>query len=271
MFTKEELQEIFRRLAEPFPEDAVERTSGAVTHKGYDTTGYKYIHVVNRLNEVLGVGGFKVEHEFSVREKPSKNGGILFDVTCDMVVQLGHWVDGKFVTFAEASGTGGHLAAGEADAKKGSYTNGFKKTVAMFGCGWQSYAGAIDDDNVAADHDDDERWAHRPAAPARVRALPNSKPATAEPPPTSNSQVDDRERTTGRGRITSAQIGKLRELVAETGGEWNDFRSHVRNTRGVNLEYANKEVASSLITELVAAARQRRNGANGSAPEGRAR
>ena len=39
--------EIYRALSKPFPEDAIERTKGTLTHKGYDTTGVKYQYIVN--------------------------------------------------------------------------------------------------------------------------------------------------------------------------------------------------------------------------------
>jgi hypothetical protein len=151
VMTKEEAIEIYKKLAEPFPEKAVERTKASMTHKGYDTTGIKYQYCVNRLNEVLGVGSFRVCREFFVTEVPSKNGGTRHDVTCDLQIHLGTWCDGKFMPFAEALGTGGHISSNLADARKGAYTNAFKKTVAFFGVGRQAYEGTLDDDNVPAE------------------------------------------------------------------------------------------------------------------------
>jgi hypothetical protein len=43
---------------------------------------------------------------------------------------------------------GGPLASSEADARKGSYTNAFKKAAAFFGVGRQAYEGSLDDDNL---------------------------------------------------------------------------------------------------------------------------
>ncbi len=79
-------KQIFKELSQPFPEEAIERTKGAITRKGYDTTGIKYQYIVNRLNEVLGVGGFRVDREFSIREKQSRNGNTLYEVTCDIII-----------------------------------------------------------------------------------------------------------------------------------------------------------------------------------------
>jgi 5'-3' exonuclease len=149
--TREDLRAIYVELAKPFPDTAVERTKAAVTRKGYDTTGIKYQYIVNRLNEVLGVGCFRVTREFSTREKQTRSGYPMVEATCDLTMQLGQWVDGEFAPFAEAVGTGGHASNNEADAKKGAFTNGFKKVAAFFGVGWQAYAGTIDDDNAPAE------------------------------------------------------------------------------------------------------------------------
>lgn len=270
MLTREELQEIYRRLAEPFPPEAVERTSAAVTHKGYDTSGIKYQHIANRLNEVLGVGGFRTERTFSVREKQTRSGGVMFEVTCDLVMQLGQWANGQFVAFAEATGTGGHASSTEADAKKGAFTNGFKKTAAMFGVGWQAYAGTLDDDNTPAGDDrHDERGPRPTSATGRPASGLNSGGREA-----ARHGQDDRRDANGAarsapGRITNAQLGKLRELVDESGGEWPAFREQVRAQHGVNVEFSDTKLASALITELVALVRKRK--ANGGEHDGRGR
>lgn len=52
-------------------------------------------------------------------------------------------------------------------------------------------------------------------------------------------------------RITSAQLGKLRSLVAN----WNAYRAGVRERHGVNVELATRRLASELIDELVRANR----------------
>jgi hypothetical protein len=212
---------IYKALAAPFADEAVERTRGDVTRRGYDTTGIKYQYVVNRLNEVLGVGGFRVERQFSVREKEARSGQPMFDVTCDLTMWLGTWEAGQFVPFAEAQGTGGHVAASEADAKKGAFTNGFKKTAAFFGVGRQAYEGTLDDDNVPADG--------------------------APPPPPPPEVVP----ATG-GRVTQAQLAKLRAIVDERGIVWAEFRDQVREDRGVTPEFLSRRAASDLISQLIA-------------------
>ena len=258
MYTPDDLRDIYRRLAEPFPDEAIERTRGAVTKRGYDTTGVRYQHVVNRLNEVLGVGGFRVQREFVVREKQTRSGFTMIEATCDLTMQLGQWVDGNFAPFAEAVGTGGHSSATEADAKKGAFTNGFKKTAAFFGVGRQAYEGTLDDDNVPPVDADNE------GPPPGGRSWPpnggNGRTARAAPA----STAKENGRSNGNGRVTSAQLSKLRELVDQIGGEWPSFREHVREAHGVNVEYADKKLASELIDDLLATVRKHRG--NGSQP-----
>jgi len=64
---RDEKKKIYVSLSAPFPEEAIERTNGNVTGRGYSTTGIKYQYVVNRLNEVLGLGGYRTEQTVTVR------------------------------------------------------------------------------------------------------------------------------------------------------------------------------------------------------------
>lgn len=60
----------------------------------------------------------------------------------------------------------------------------------------------------------------------------------------------------GQGRITNAQINKLRELVGELRRDWENFRADIRELHGVNLEYLSKGTASDVIASLIAEARR---------------
>jgi len=250
MFTPEELRDIYHRLAEPFPETAIQRTRADETRRGYNTTGIGYQFVVNRLNEVLGVGGFRVTRDFTLRERQSRSGTPMVEATCDLLLQLGSWEAGQFIPFAEAPGTGGHLAASEADAKKGAFTNGFKKAAAFFGVGRQAYEGTLDDDNVPAPADG------RPQAAPRPRPTPVTRRASQPA-----GKNEDSERSSANGRVTAAQLGRLRELVSKVGGDWTRYREHVREKRGINVEYVDRQVAGELIKELTAMLQNRSNGA----------
>lgn len=153
---------IYAALAAPFPEDTVQRTwsedhmgpGGNTikgTRRGYDTTGIGYQHVVNRLNDVLGVGGYRVERKVTTESGSTNAGKDKHVVHCEIKLQLGEWVGGAWVPFAEAVADGGHESRSLADAIKGAYTNGFKKAAAFFGVGREAYEGTLDDDNVPAD------------------------------------------------------------------------------------------------------------------------
>ena len=132
-------------------EEAIERTDGRQTGKGYSTTGIKAQFVINRLNETLGIGGWRTHRTIVVKELTTNSGRKAYEAVCDLVLELGEWTDGTFVPFAEALADGGHISMSEADARKGAFSNGLKKAAAAFGAGWQAYAGTIDDDNVPAD------------------------------------------------------------------------------------------------------------------------
>lgn len=233
MYTKEELYKIYKELSKPFPEEAIERTEARTTKKGYNTTGIKYQYIVNRLNEVLGIGGFQIEREFEIREKQSKSGTLLLDATCDLHIRLGCWEGGEFKAFAEAVGTGGHTSNTIADAKKGAYTNGFKKTVSFFSCGWQAYAGIIDDDNQ----------------PYSVNGIQNETgyvPSFIKPPSNNGNGNNN------GSRITQAQLDKLSELVSKTDNtDWNSFTTYTKDKFGKVPAYLTKREASSLISELI--------------------
>ena len=231
MYTKEELKDIYNKLSQPFSEEAIERTEARSTGKPYATTGIKYQYIVNRLNEVLGIGSFKVKHEFEIRERQSKTGNFLYEAVCDLVLQLGRWDNNQYMPFAEATGTGGHIGSTLADAKKGAFTNGFKKVAAFFGVGWQAYAGCLDDDNQPC--------------PVEVKD------------PFHEHFNQSKEPTNGNGRITNSQLEKIQELVGEVGnGDFKAFKQYIKEQYNSTLEYLDKKTASNIISELITIARK---------------
>jgi len=147
LLSRQHLAKVYKQLSAPFEDEAVERTKGAQTRKGYDTTGIKYQFIVDRLNKVLGPGCFRTTQEMAVTEMTRQSGRTAFSVDVEITLQLGNWGMHGFNPVAEVFGIGGHTSNSLADAKKGAYTNGFKKAAAMLGVGRQAYAGTIDDDN----------------------------------------------------------------------------------------------------------------------------
>lgn len=173
--TSDERKKIYELLSAPFPDEMVSRTysddrqvNGKTvkgTHKGYDTTGIGYQFVVNRLNEVLGVGGYRVTRKIKVTEGKTGTGKPCYTSSVEVTIALGEWgVENIFYPFAEAVGDGGHTSVTEADAIKGGFTNGFKKTAAMLGVGKQAYEGTLDDDNLPSEPAAAPRAQREPAA-----------------------------------------------------------------------------------------------------------
>ena len=216
--TEERKKQIYAALSAPFPPDAIQRTDGKETGRGYSTTGIGYQFIVNRLNEVLGIGGFRVTRTLSGRETKTNSGRPAFEAIAEVNLALGEWVDGAFMPFAEAVGDGGHTSVSEADARKGAFTNGLKKAAAMLGCGRQAYEGSLDDDNVATQQTRRE--------PARA----------------------DRNRLSGR------QLNAIHSLARQHGLDSVALRDRVKRDFGVVPEFLTSEQASRLISEMSARA-----------------
>lgn len=241
--TKEERIKLYAALAAPFPEEAVERTSGAETGRGYNTAGIKYQFLADRICEVLGVGGFRTHRTITVKSTTTAKGRAAYEAIAEVRVELGEWQDGEFVVFAEAWGDGGHTAMSEADARKGSFTNAFKKAVAFMGPGRAAYRGTIDDDHVPADD-----VASLPPGPVPTpTSRPARSPEVAPVAPTSTSPTVSPESV--RNRLSSKQYAALRSLSRDDRG----FSERVRKRYGVEPAYLSKRQASELIGELLAA------------------
>ena len=230
-------KKLYAALAAPFSESCVQRTEGRLTGRGYDTTGIGYQHIVNRLNEVLGFGAFRAHRTVTVKETKRANGRPAFEAVCDLTLELGQWVDGRFLVFAEALADGGHVASSEADARKGCFTNAFKKAAAFFGCGKQAYEGTLDDDNLPVE--DEPRQS---AAQLQAEATPPGY--VRSPPPGFTPPVQN------RNRLSSKQLSAIWSIARKLGHEQGTFRSKVKAEFGKALEFLSKDEASTLISRL---------------------
>jgi len=127
-------------LGKSLEKEAVQRTKGAETKKGYDTTGYGYQYCINRFNKVLGEKWGFVYNILREGVGSYKSGQPFYDIT----VEVGIWINDKDnIRFC----AGGHISGLHFDALKGAITNAFKKTSAFWGVGKEAYEGTIDDDN----------------------------------------------------------------------------------------------------------------------------
>lgn len=243
--TNEEKRKIYAALAAPFPEEAIERTDGRVTGRGYSTTGIKYQYIVNRMNEVLGIGGWRAHRTVTVRKVTTAKGREAFEAICDITLELGQWVDGQFVVFAESLADGGHTATSEADARKGSYTQSLKKAAAMFGCGRQAYEGTLDDDNVPAE----STFEQQPQNAVTVTTLPT--PRQQAPAPTAPPVVQaSRPAVPSRNRLSSKQLAAIWAIGRKIGFDQQTLRGHIKMTWGVQPEFLSREQASQAIGAL---------------------
>jgi hypothetical protein len=256
--TNDEKKKLYAALAAPFPEACIQRTSAGQTGRGYDTTGIGYQYVVNRLNEVLGVGGFRPHRTVTVKEFTRANGRAAYEAACDMTLELGAWENGQFVVFAESLADGGHVAASEADARKGAYTNAFKKAAAFFGVGRQAYEGSLDDDNLSTEA--------APVSPVPVQAQQAQTPSgnttsdvAVRRQPAAAPAAPPAEPT--RNRVSSKQLGAVWAIARKAGLEQSSLRAQVKVQFGVQLEFLSRQQASELIDAL-----SRKLSANGHAP-----
>jgi len=246
--TNEEKKKIYQQLAAPFPEHCIQRTEGRLTGRGYDTSGIGYQHIANRLNEVLGVGGWRAHRTVNVKEVVRSNGRPAFEAICDITLELGEWVGGDFVVFAESLADGGHLASSEADARKGAYTNAFKKAAAFFGVGRQAYEGSLDDDNVPAEHVGDG---------ITVSTLPTQRPAPAPVPTQPVQQVPQQPRpppAPSRNRLTSKQLGAIQAIGRKLGLDQAGLRAATKQRFNSQPEFLTRDQASQLISSMSAQA-----------------
>jgi hypothetical protein len=240
--TQQEKQKIYAALAAPFPEHCIQRTEGRTTGRGYDTTGIGYQFIANRLNEVLGVGGWRAHRTVTVKEVTRSNGRQAFEAICDITMELGEWIDGQFIVFAESLADGGHVASSEADARKGAYTNSFKKAAAFFGCGKAAYEGSLDDDNVAD-----------PAGGVSVTTLPTQPAQRTAPPPAAQTlpqQVASRAAGASRNRLTSKQLAAIWAIARKLGYEQQALRQMVKSKFNAQPEFLSRDQASALIGSL---------------------
>jgi len=237
--TPEAKKALYKQLSQPFPEEAIERTDGRQTGKGYSTTGIKAQFIINRLNEALGIGGWRTHRKVVVKELTTNSGRKAYEAVCDLVLELGEWIDGTFVPFAEALADGGHISTSEADARKGSFSNALKKAAAAFGAGRQAYEGTIDDDNLPSDEQPE------PQHQQPVRQV-QGQVASQRP----NISMAPRPPSTPRSRLTSKQLAALLAISRKLGMDLSQFRQEVRSRFGTQIEFITKSQASELIGEM---------------------
>jgi hypothetical protein len=228
------LERVLQQLGEPFPPEAIQRTKtddhtvdGKTvkgTRRGYDTTGYAYQYLVDRFNKVVGIGRWRASAVYDLDEYQTKGERPrdMFDVTALVTVRIGVTdpASGRWITVAKRQCHGGHASTSRADAHKGAFTNGFKKTAALYGCGADAYRGEIDDDNhplPAAAEDRTRKGSQQPQPPPannRSRSSTPRKSQQQDQPPPKN------DRPPGRGPLDEpARLALRMAEIAEAIGK----------------------------------------------------
>jgi hypothetical protein len=87
--TPEAKKALYKQVSQPFPEEAIERTDGRQTGKGFSTTGIKAQFIINRLNEALGIGGWRTHRTITMKELTTNSGRKAYEGVCDLVPELG--------------------------------------------------------------------------------------------------------------------------------------------------------------------------------------
>jgi len=247
--TSAEKKAVYAALAKPFDEHCIQRTEGRLTGRGYDTASIGYIHVVARLNEVLGIGSWRAHRTVNVKEITRSNGRPAFEAICDITLELGEWVDGNFIVFAESLADGGHVASSEADARKGSYTNAFRKACSFFGIGKQAWEGSLDDDNLPGEQvlEVVQRPVQR-AAPAQAPVQPVDPTQNTQAAPPAARPVS----TQPRNRLTSKQLGALQAISRKLGMDHGGLRAISKQRFNAQPEFLTRDQASQLIASMSA-------------------
>ncbi len=245
------LKQMLQDLSAAFPEEAIERTEARATGRGYNTTGVKVMYVIMRLNAVCGLGGWRLHREVTCTEITTQSGRKGWSCVADVVLELVEWVDGTAVAYAEAVADGGHISySSEADSRKGATSNGLKKAAAMFNCGWQAFAGVIDEDNEPID----PSFATAPPKSAPVQSAP--KPPATQPQQTppgyvrTGPAVDTRPSPPERNRLSSKQLAAIMSISRKLGVEPSALRSRVKTQFGAQVEFISREQASQVIKSL---------------------
>jgi hypothetical protein len=247
--TNQEKSAIYAALSKPFPEEAIERTDGRVTGRGYSTTGIKYQYVVNRMNEVLGLGGWRVHRTIRTKAITTAKGRPAYESVAEVTIELGAWSDGQFLAWADAVADGGHVSGNEADSIKGSYTNAIKKCCGFFGCGKAAYEGSIDDDAVPQE----------PTDGFTVSTLPTQRPAPAPVP----TQQPRPPAAPSRNRLTNKQLGAIQAISRKLGLDQTGLRAATKQRFNSQPEFLSRDQASLLISAMSAQA----NGNGHDSPE----
>jgi len=192
----------YESLSKNLPLEAVQHAPKAITRKEYDSTGYSYQHVINRLNEVLWLNwGYDEPKLIKEIESKSHSGKPMYEV----VIQICFWVSDN-INGQEIKNTrymvGGHKSLSYTDAWKGAMSNCLKKAAAMFGAGKLAYEGGIDDDLRMSVEEGNKQLNKNPKQGQKnPKQGQNPSPASNHSNPQSKTQNTGSDKTRNIGEI----------------------------------------------------------------------
>lgn len=223
-------KELKQQLEKAFPAKAIKKRRGP---GGKELSYAPVAFYIARLNECFGNGwGF----EITAREHHADQVIVEGRLIADGVVKSG-------IGGAELRrGRDGELMS-LGDAFKAASSDCLKRCCRLWGIG----LGLYEDDEAVA-HVPEQRQSNRSQSSNSIFGGTNARAG--------NDQ---------HGRVSRAQLDKLRELVEELGAEWSRFRAHVKEHHNVAVEYSSKTLASELIGDLINKAQARRG--NGDAAQ----
>ena len=250
--TNEEKKKIYQQLAAPFPEHCIQRTEGRLTGRGYDTSGIGYQFIANRLNEVLGVGGWRAHRTVNVKEIVRSNGppGLRGDLRhhpgARRVGRRGlrglRRVAGRRRPPRQLRGgrQEGRVHQRPSRRRRRSSASAGRPTRA-----------SLDDDNVPAEHSSDG---------FTVSTLPTQRPAPAPAPVVQvqpAQQVPQQPRpppAPSRNRLTSKQLGAIQAIGRKLGLDQAGLRAATKQRFNSQPEFLSRDQASQLISAMSAQA-----------------
>lgn len=130
---------IYQQLSEAFPAEAL----SADTSRGFALTSIKAQYVVERLNNVFGIGGWRLTGNYEATKDASGNEtGVLFHG--ELVVRLGS------KTHAVATVGYSDSKKNKGDQYKGAKTDALSKAASYLGVGNEVFKGLVDPMNLQA-------------------------------------------------------------------------------------------------------------------------
>jgi hypothetical protein len=173
-----------KKIAEPFPEEALSAIDHTKGKDGKPLTSIKAAYVIERLNDVFGIGGWS--YDFTepevVKGGKNKSDKEVFEAITTVTLTV---TDNKGETHS-VKNCGGHrvLYGSVTDARKSSVTDGLTKCASFLGIGKDVFKGLVRIPASAYKQERQERSA-RPPAKRPTNRPPANKPAnkTADKPP----------------------------------------------------------------------------------------